>query len=83
MNPVTIVPGHGALQHDLSYVNQLSELLSLVRSGAEDAVRRGKTLAEFRGAQRLSSFEQRFAGNDPHCTRCFGWTGTTLPEARL
>ena len=83
MNPATIVPGHGALQHDLSYVNQLSELLSLVRSGAEDAVRRGKTLAEFRSAMDLSSFERRFAGNDPRLHTLFrlDWNNAALKRA--
>ncbi len=83
MNPATIIPGHGALQHDLSHINQLSELLSFVRSGAEDAVRRGKTLIEFRSALDLSSFEQRFAGNDPRLHTLFrlDWNNAALKRA--
>jgi cyclase len=71
MNPARVVPGHGSVQHDLSYVVRVSELLAFVRSAADDAVRKGKSLAEFRAAIDLSAFERRFAGSDPRLQTLF------------
>jgi cyclase len=83
MNPAVIVPGHGAIQHDFSYINRLSELLSFVSKAAAEAARHGKTLAEFRAALDLSPFEKQFAGDDPRLQVLFrlDWTVAATKRA--
>ena len=83
MNPAVIIPGHGAIQKDFSYINQLSDLLTFVRTGAEDAVRHGKTLTEFRSATDLTRFERQFAGSDPRLQTLFrlDWNRAALKRA--
>ncbi len=68
----TLVPGHGAPQHDFRYVDRLSALLASVRDQA--------------GAERVDLSAQRalFVGDDPWLARWFDafWTGPIVANAR-
>ena len=83
MSPAVIVPGHGAIQHDFSYIHRLSALLSFVSDAAADAARHGKSLGEFRAALDLSPFEKQFAGDDPrlHVLFRLDWTVAATKRA--
>jgi glyoxylase-like metal-dependent hydrolase (beta-lactamase superfamily II) len=60
--PKIIVPGHGSVMRDDSYVRRVTALLDSINSQAEAAVRRGETLEQARRSVRLEEFRQQFAG---------------------
>lgn len=64
LGATTIVPGHGPVQHDDTYIALLSELLSSLHTQVAAEVRRGLTLEETRKAVSFDSFAKRFAGDD-------------------
>jgi glyoxylase-like metal-dependent hydrolase (beta-lactamase superfamily II) len=64
MNPSVIVPGHGPVQRDPSYVLLLRELFSSVRDQVALAVRHGASLDDTRRAVKLDAFVTRFAGDN-------------------
>lgn len=55
-----LVPGHGEVQRDRSYVELLREMLTDMRRQAADAVARGLDLEETRKALDFSAFAPRF-----------------------
>ena len=69
----TIVPGHGAVEHDLTYVHTVEELLRAVKSQTDAAVKRGLSLEDTRAAVKLDGYAERLCGDDPWCR--FGFTG--------
>ena len=64
IDATTIIPGHGAIQKDFSYVRLEQELLRSTLSRVDDAVKRGLTLEQTRREVTLDDFRDRFAGND-------------------
>jgi cyclase len=66
LKPVLIVPGHGALQKDLSYLTMTRELLADMRTRVSEQVARGATLQETRKAVNLSQWRTKFAGTSTH-----------------
>ncbi len=58
----TIVPGHGPVMRDDSYVRLLERLLTSVREQAAAAVARGETLDQARASVRLDDLREEFAG---------------------
>lgn len=66
-----IVPGHGAIQRDWSYLDLFIELLSSTRSQAKDAVAKGLDLEATRKAVDLSSLRERFTKGDVAIGRAF------------
>ena len=67
----TIVPGHGPVQHDKRYIDQLVALFSSVRDQAKAAVAQGLTLEQFRTKADVAKFRKQFAGDDPARIRAF------------
>lgn len=59
-----LVPGHGAVQHDASYIRRLQALLTEVRRQVGESVSKGYDLETARENLDLSSFVDEFAGDD-------------------
>src|SRR6476620_7572524 len=58
----TIVPGHGPVLHDDSYLRTLSEMFASITNQVKEAVSRGGTLEQVRKSVDLSAFKRRLAG---------------------
>ncbi len=71
LHAAAIVPGHGDVQHDDTYVRLVRELLAFTRAGARDAVRKGLTLDQATKAIDFSDFIKRFGGGDVVRTESF------------
>jgi len=61
----TIVPGHGDVQHDYTYVAMVRELIASTLDRARDAVKRGVSAEDFAKQADFTAFAARFAGDDP------------------
>ncbi len=61
----TIVPGHGEVQHDYSYLALVRELLVFTREQARRAVEQGTTLEDLQKTIDFAPFVTRFAAGDP------------------
>lgn len=62
LRPSVIVPGHGPLMRDDSYVRTLSEMFASIAKQTEAAVARGETLEQARGSVNLEEFRKRLVG---------------------
>jgi cyclase len=60
--PALIVPGHGPVLHDDSYVQQLARLMNSIKKQTEIAVTRGETMEQVRKTVNLDEFRKLFAG---------------------
>jgi glyoxylase-like metal-dependent hydrolase (beta-lactamase superfamily II) len=80
-----LVPGHGALQRDRTYVRRLQALLHEVRTQVGAAVARGLDLDATRKAVDLSVFRKEFVGEDPYLQQLFDawWTSPIVRSAWL
>lgn len=65
LRPAVIVPGHGPVMTDTTYVTRVRDLLVAAVASADSARAHGLTLAETRDTVRLASFRAAFAGDDP------------------
>lgn len=65
LKPTTIVPGHGPVMHDDSYLKLMSELFANIKQQTEAAVARGEALEQVRKSINLDEFKKRFAGDSP------------------
>jgi len=75
--PVTaLVPGHGAVQHDVSYVRQVRELLEYVVREVARLAGEGRTKDEARARVDLAAFRARFVGGDS--SRAEMWDGSIM-----
>jgi len=63
LQPAVIVPGHGPVMRDLSYVNQMARMFRTVREGTAAAISRGETLEQAQKDVDLEGLEQEFAGD--------------------
>ena len=78
-----IVPGHGDIMTDTSYLDRLAETMDLVANQVDAAVKAGKTLDETRAAMDWSSVEKRFVGDDGMLPFLFNiWFKTPIVEAQ-
>jgi glyoxylase-like metal-dependent hydrolase (beta-lactamase superfamily II) len=78
-----IVPGHGDVLTDTSYLDLLAETLDLVADQVDAAVKAGKTLDETRAAMDWSPVEKRFTGDDGMLPFLFNiWFKTPIVEAQ-
>ena len=59
-----LVPGHGAVQRDTSYIRRLQALLAEIRRQVAVSVAEGKDLEATRDALDISAFVDEFAGSD-------------------
>jgi glyoxylase-like metal-dependent hydrolase (beta-lactamase superfamily II) len=67
----SIVPGHGMVQHDTTYLNRVVRLLTSVRSQTAESVRLGRTLEEARTHVDLAEAEREFCGESTWCRYTF------------
>lgn len=64
LQPKTIIPGHGPLQHDGAYVALLIRLTKSITEQTAAAVARGETLEQARKSVNLDELRQAFADDD-------------------
>ncbi|MCU1266341.1 MAG: hypothetical protein JWM21_2659 [Acidobacteria bacterium] len=60
-----IIPGHGPVLRDDSYLQLMSRLFASIREQVEAAVRRGETLEQTRKSVKLDEFRKTFVGESP------------------
>lgn len=80
-----LVPGHGAVQHDVAYIRRLQALLTEVRRQVGESVAKGYDLETTREKLDLSSFVDEFAGDDADARLKFDnwWTQPIARSAWL
>ena len=71
IDATTIVPGHGEVESDWTYVNQLIPLLESTWDQVSKAVAGGADLEATRKAVNLDSFRPTFGGNSPEWRQAF------------
>lgn len=64
LGATTIVPGHGPVQHDYSYLDLVSSALQSVISQVRAAVAKHLSLEDTRKQVDLNTFKQKFCGDD-------------------
>ena len=69
LDAVTIVPGHGSIMHDKTYLNMVADLIQSAVDQVQAWIRKvgfpgGHTLDEAKGSVDLKPFRQTFAGDD-------------------
>src|SRR5919112_27970 len=62
LKPSVILPGHGPLMRDDSYVRRVAGLMDSVNRQTRDAVARGESLEAARKSVKLDEFRKTFAG---------------------
>ena len=81
----TIVPGHGGIQRDRTYVDQLIELMDTVNREMEKEINDGLTLEEAQerapGALDAPAWRRRFAGENEEDGSAFDSTFAALVKA--
>ena len=63
LNPKTIVPGHGPVLSDCSYLKTMAGLFASIQQQADAAESRGETLEQARKSIKLDDFKQKIAGD--------------------
>lgn len=63
LQPMVIIPGHGPLMRDDSYVRLERDLFASIKKQVGEAVARGATLEETRKSVNLDEFRKLFAGD--------------------
>lgn len=71
LDATVIVPGHGQIQKDHQYLDQVISLLESVLRQTKEAADKGLSLEEARKAVNLESFRAQFAGDDPVRNKAF------------
>ena len=71
LKPAIIVPGHGAVQRDTTYVERTRDLLRTIEAQATASLRQGLSLEEAQKRLDLGSARADFAGTDPALLRQF------------
>lgn len=62
LNATTVVPGHGPVLHDNTYIKLMTRLFASMKQQVEAAVARGETLEQTRKSVNLDEFQKLFAG---------------------
>ncbi len=65
LHPITIVPGHGPVLRDTSYLKTLAAMFASISEQARAAVSRGETLEQARKSVNLAEFQKQLAGDSP------------------
>lgn len=79
LHPAVIVPGHGPVMTDTTYLARVRDLLVAAVAAVDSARARGLTLAQARDSVRLASYRTAFAGDDPLVRWLFeSWTRRPL-----
>jgi glyoxylase-like metal-dependent hydrolase (beta-lactamase superfamily II) len=63
LRPAALVPGHGPVMRDDSYVQLMARLMNSLKQQAAAAVARGETLEQTRKGVHLEEFRKAFAGD--------------------
>jgi glyoxylase-like metal-dependent hydrolase (beta-lactamase superfamily II) len=63
LHPTIIIPGHGPVLRDDSYLKLMARLFSSIKSQVEAAVARGETLGQAQKSVNLDEFQKLFAGD--------------------
>ncbi len=63
LRPSVIVPGHGPVMRDDSYLKTLAEMFASISKQTEAAVARGETLEQTRKSVQLDEFRKRLVGD--------------------
>lgn len=71
VNAVKIVPGHGPVMENTSYIKTLIALLEDVRTQVQAAVKEGLDLQSVRKRVTLDDWNTKFAGDDKYRRRAF------------
>jgi cyclase len=71
IDAATILPGHGGIMTDWTYVDRLIELIESVWTQVKAAVADGADLEATRKRVNLDAFRDRFAGTDPRLVSSF------------
>lgn len=64
MNPAIIIPGHGAVQYNLSYVQLLKQAFTAYMNEAEKAIEQKLTLKEAYTSISVPEIDRQFTGDD-------------------
>ena len=64
LNPSAIIPGHGPLMRDLSYVNQVQRMIATARMQTLAAVAQGLSADSALSVVRLDALREEIAGNE-------------------
>lgn len=64
LNATTIIPGHGPVMHDASYLKILAEMFQALWTQVKEAVAQGLSLEDTRKRVTLDDFGQRLAAGD-------------------
>lgn len=62
----TVVPGHGPVMHESTYLDLMIDLLGSIKQQAEASFARGETLAQMRKSIHLDELRTRFCGDSQH-----------------
>jgi glyoxylase-like metal-dependent hydrolase (beta-lactamase superfamily II) len=62
LNATTVVPGHGPVLHDNTYIKLMTRLFASMKQQVEAAVARGETLEQTHKSVNLDEFQKVFAG---------------------
>jgi cyclase len=62
LKPKVVIPGHGPVLKNSTYITQLSDLFSSISEQVEAGKSRGETLDQIRKSVRLDEFQKQFAG---------------------
>ena len=65
LRATTIVPGHGPVMRDDSYVKLMASLFASIKQQVDAAVSRGETLEQARKGMNLDDYRKQFAGDSP------------------
>jgi cyclase len=71
IDAVTIVPGHGPVEHDKQYMLLLTEALESLSQQAHAAVKQGLTQEQFQKSVDMAKFRTQIAGNNETRVRNF------------
>ena len=66
-----VVPGHGEVQTDKSYIETVTALLEALTRQVQDAVKVGLTLEDTRKEVDVSEFQKKLTNDDPNRVRSF------------
>lgn len=76
LNPVIIIPGHGAVQRDRQYLALHTALLESLIAQVDAALRAGLSLEETRQQVKLDSFRQQYSQGEPFLLNEFDYRVT-------
>lgn len=72
LKPTAVVPGHGPVLHDVSYINLMARLFASMKQQVEAAVARGENIEQTRKSVNLEEFRRLFAGESRMRRAIFG-----------